>query len=495
MLSGIKRGKRKRDSKNVSDTGGNNDNSNKNDSQKQFIQSDSDIMTCGTAKGSALISSSSTSSNQAAADELRRLLSRPIKSNKDDRIEHLQQGKSLLPDNNKRNNDGGISDAVIDRLEKRGRIKSSSNVQEQEENIIVLHGTKSCEMNVALQKEDFRSRSRKGKLKQIVSHSEADKSISQLVAEEKQSSMHNNTLSMDEQFARNISRLGSRYKGTEFNHKNHDHAEEEDYYTADVNSSATMKLYTASSNRLTDAAILSREKSRQVSLLEKQQTVTSKCWWWMESSSFQKHMLLSLGDYVTLVLAPTHFSLLEGQCFLVPIKHAESFVSCDHEVWDEVHRFQNCLRSMFRKEGKGVLFCETVLSSKGLWQARMDVIPVPINVENDAEIYFKSALTEQAEEWGTHTKILSTKGKGIGGTVPKGFPYFNIEWEGGGFATIIESDSFPKTFGVDTIAGMLDMEPVKFNRKPRAKDNDRKVVVDFLDRWQNYDWTLSMGQK
>lgn len=68
--------------------------------------------------------------------------------------------------------------------------------------------------------------------------------------------------------------------------------------------------------------------------------------------------------------------------------------------------------------------------------------------------FFKSALNEQAEEWGTHNKLLSTKGKTLRQTIPKGFSYFNIEWNDGGFAQIIETNSFPKDFSLDTIAGM-----------------------------------------
>ena len=55
-------------------------------------------------------------------------------------------------------------------------------------------------------------------------------------------------------------------------------------------------------------------------------------------------------------------------------------------MWEEVSRFRTALRNMFAKENKGVLFSETVLSTKGLWQARMDVIPVPKSVEQDAEM-------------------------------------------------------------------------------------------------------------
>ena len=97
------------------------------------------------------------------------------------------------------------------------------------------------------------------------------------------------------------------------------------------------------------------------------------------SIGFQKHKL-------SLVLVPSHLQLVNYQCYLVPLKHSESFASCEDEVWDEVQRFKTSLRSMFKKDGMGVLFCETILPTKALWQAKMDVIPVPLSVEKDAEM-------------------------------------------------------------------------------------------------------------
>lgn len=42
---------------------------------------------------------------------------------------------------------------------------------------------------------------------------------------------------------------------------------------------------------------------------------------------------------------------------------------------------------MFKQEDKkGVLFCETVLPTKSFWQSRMDIIPVPMSVEQDAQM-------------------------------------------------------------------------------------------------------------
>lgn len=150
---------------------------------------------------------------------------------------------------------------------------------------------------------------------------------------------------------------------------------------------------------------------------------------------------------------------------------------------------------MYAKENKDVLFVETVLpSSKGLWQTRLEAIPVFKRQASDAPMFFKSALTEQAEEWGTHTKLLSTRGKGLRGTIPKRFPYFYVEWSRGeGYAQIIETTSFPKDFGIDTIAGMMQMDPLKFRaRQKTSADAERQLILDFVTKWKPFDWTLEL---
>jgi len=212
--------------------------------------------------------------------------------------------------------------------------------------------------------------------------------------------------------------------------------------------------------------------------------------------------LIGLGDHVSLVLSPSQLSLVKWQGMLVPVKHNESYAIYEDEIWDERIRFQTALRSMFRKDGMGVIFCETVLPSKNLWQARMEVIPVPLSVEQDAAIYFKSALNEQAEEWGTHNRILPTsKARGLRQMIPtkKGFHYFHVEWEangraGGsdGFAQMIETNSFPKDFALDTVAGMMDLDPVRMKRRQKPPDEDRSAVLEFVAKWKEFDWTLAL---
>jgi hypothetical protein len=288
--------------------------------------------------------------------------------------------------------------------------------------------------------------------------------------------------------ARNIGRMGSRFKGKELKGHNTTGADEADY--------VDMKVFQQQS--LTKVAAAKRETSRQLAHHDRQTSITSKCWWWMESPSFRKHMLIALGNHVSLLMAPAQSSLFPGNHFyLVPLQHADASVACDENAWNAIARFQKSLRKLYAKEGKDVVFTETILGGKGFWQTRLEAIPVP-RKQNDAPMYFKQAMLEQAEEWGTHNKVLSTTNKGLRGTVPnQNFNYFFVEWEPNvGFCQIIESQQFPKDFGVDTIAGMLQMDPLRFRRKQQrqSQQEEKQTVLDFLEKWKSVDWTLELEE-
>ena len=341
MLSGIKKGKRKRKLEKSSDVA---------------LKKSSDVALKNPT-------TASLTDNQNAADELRQMLSGSTTSI------HVKPSSSNL-------NAKGISrldkcDNVIDRFEqRRGQLADTFDQNTSDDSMLLMMNTSKTPV---IQKEDFRSGARKGKVKQKEAflHADADKTIEELVAEEKKSQQQGSR-GMDENFARNIARLGSRYKGAEFNSGAGATAgADEDDMAGD--GGIDMKLFTSNESGLTEAAKYNREMSRQIDRSKKEEKITSRCSWWMESSSFQKHRLLSLGDHVSLIYVPSHDALVGSQCFLVPVKHAESFASCEDEVWDEVARFRTSLRRMFAKEGKGVLFCETVLPTKNLWQARMDM--------------------------------------------------------------------------------------------------------------------------
>ena len=242
-----------------------------------------------------------------------------------------------------------------------------------------------------------------------------------------------------------------------------------------------------------------KNRRRQIDNYRKQEKITSMCSWWINSSSFANNRLLAIGKHVSLMMAPPNQSLVPGHHFyLVPLKHAPSLVDCDdHLVLKELKNFRNSLENMYARDRKGIILCETVLPNKNFWQTKVEVVAIPFAQLQDAPIYFKSALVEQAEEFGTHTKLFRTSNsKPLGSLIPKKFPYFYIDWgnisssESTGYAQIIESSGFPRDFGLDTLAGMMELDPVRLRRKSKfPKDTEKKFIADFLAKWKSFDWT------
>lgn len=305
---------------------------------------------------------------------------------------------------------------------------------------------------------------------------EANLTIQELVALERQQ-----TMSTNEQDARNMFRTGKKRK-LKAGGRNID---------SDDDEQLQLQLMTAHSKKA--GRTEQRERSRQIATHDRQAKIATKCWWWLESTQFAKHRLLALGNFVSLVMAPANLSLTPGEHFyLVPIPHVESLAACEDEVWDEIVRFQSSLRALYESQDKGVLFCETVLPQSGFWQTKLECIPCPKNVVQDAPLYFKTSLSEQADDWGTHQKLLHTGPKGLRRTVPNNFAYFYLEYEqAGGYAQLIESSNFPRDFGNDTIAGMMEMDPLRFRRK-EAHQGEKESILKFLEKWKKFDWTLDL---
>jgi hypothetical protein len=365
----------------------------------------------------------------------------------------------------------------LDALERRGRIAttakthaSSSSSSINDNPVVILNSHAAVASNKA----------------------EEDMTIHELAARER----HDTGMTLDEQMTRNLVRVGKKRRRKIG--KDDDSDEEIERMKKLLPDQPQKPKAVAKSQQ--------RDAHRQVAQHHQQEKITSKCAWWLESSSFSKHRLLALGNHVSLVMAPPNASLQLGLHFyIVPIKHAESFVACgdDHGIRDEVKRFQTSLSNLFCREKKGIVMCETVLPNQGFWQTKLQVIPVPFEVLADAPIYFKSSMVEQTEEWGTHNKILSTTSiKPLTSVIPKNFPYFHVEWgtvatsPNTGYAQIIESTDFSADFGLDTLAGMMELDPIRFQRKRKVSfEQERQGIADFLAKWKAFDWTLGLDEE
>jgi len=68
----------------------------------------------------------------------------------------------------------------------------------------------------------------------------------------------------------------------------------------------------------------------------------------------QKHLIVSLGKHAYMSV-PSSESLIDGHCFIVPMSHQSSSVTCDEEVWNEIQDFKKGLIKMFQAKNKDSL--------------------------------------------------------------------------------------------------------------------------------------------
>ncbi|KFQ23496.1 CWF19-like 2, partial [Merops nubicus] len=111
--------------------------------------------------------------------------------------------------------------------------------------------------------------------------------------------------------------------------------------------------------------------------------------------------------------------------------------------------FRNALVKMFEAKDLDCVFLETNMSMKKRYHMVYECIPLPKEVGDMAPIYFKKAIMESDEEWSVNKKLIDLSSKDIRKSVPKGLPYFSVDFGlQGGFAHIIEDQNkFPHYFG------------------------------------------------
>ena len=86
-----------------------------------------------------------------------------------------------------------------------------------------------------------------------------------------------------------------------------------------------------------------------------------------------------------------------------------------------------------------------------------------------------------------------TKKKSLVKSIPKDFSYFYVEFdENDGFCQILEN-SFPRNFAIDTLGGIMHLDPLRMQQKV-SPDQERKNVSAFLERWKEHDWTLALDE-
>ncbi len=236
-----------------------------------------------------------------------------------------------------------------------------------------------------------------------------------------------------------------------------------------------------------------REKQKQRAMLESHAMaeILSKCQFCFDSPNFNKHLLIAAGIGVYLAV-PSHQSIIEGHCLLVPVEHTTCSLQMDENVWSEIRIFQKGLTRMFADRDMDVIFTEIYSHSKRKSHMYIECIPLPKDEGSLAPMYFKKAILESDEEWAQNMKLIDTRKKGVRSCIPTGLPYFFVDFGlDGGYAHVIEdATKFPHYFAKEVVGGLLDVEPRLWLKPPKESiENQKSKALKVSAWWNPYDWT------
>lgn len=215
------------------------------------------------------------------------------------------------------------------------------------------------------------------------------------------------------------------------------------------------------------------EAIREHQKMEKILDSCSKCF---DSPKMQKELLVHVGKKVYLAI-PYYEGLVNHHLIISPIQHIPCTTMIDEEVWEEVLNLKKALTQFFFRRKEDVVFFETVryLHRK----PHMEVHCVASSELEMIQFYFKKAIQE-SEKSTLNKKLVEIKAdKNIRRSVPRGLPYFWVDFGTTGMAHVIENqETFPPNFAQEIIGGMMNLDVNKW-RKPR-KENQPKKRVDYF---------------
>ncbi|NWY27579.1 C19L2 protein, partial [Pheucticus melanocephalus] len=191
------------------------------------------------------------------------------------------------------------------------------------------------------------------------------------------------------------------------------------------------------------------EVQRRKAIREHQQLAAcmEKCPYCFDSSELSKHLIIAIGTKrigVRVFKIRNEIASVEGFVVL----HL-TFLALSVDSTTSSRMFRNALVKMFEAKDLDCVFLETNMSMKKRYHMVYECIPLPKEVGDMAPIYFKKAIMESDEEWSMNKKLIDLSSKDIRKSVPKGLPYFSVDFGlQGGFAHVIEDEhNFPHYFG------------------------------------------------
>ncbi len=184
-----------------------------------------------------------------------------------------------------------------------------------------------------------------------------------------------------------------------------------------------------------------RERERAIAEHREEARALEECRLCLPNAT--KHLLIALGRSCYLAL-PAHTSLAEGHCYIAPITHCAAITAVDEDIYAEMQDFRRALVKMFAAKDQDCVFFESAVHLKRKRQ-HASLVCVPLDAETGAAapMFFRKAIQECETEWAHNVKLIELAGKkgGVRGAIPKGLPYFSVDFGlQDGYAHVVEDE-------------------------------------------------------
>lgn len=249
-------------------------------------------------------------------------------------------------------------------------------------------------------------------------------------------------------------------------------------------------------NEYEETAKKKSKKSEYIVSQEKQVDEDALCQNCLEN--FHPNYILSKGQKVFLTLGKNE-PLVEGHCFIRSIKGshssgeiASSLVASEEETVREVDLLKQKLCLMFANERKAVIFTELWVRGRKKYDNHLviECLPIPDDAFDEAWMYFKKGIQESESEWSTNKSVVDLKGKPLNRCLPDGLSYFWVTFgpTNEGYGHVIEDESrFPPSFAHEIIAGVIDIDPMKWKRPRKDYQYKQDTLLKIKAMFRKHD--------
>ncbi|CRL01766.1 CLUMA_CG014982, isoform A [Clunio marinus] len=189
-----------------------------------------------------------------------------------------------------------------------------------------------------------------------------------------------------------------------------------------------------------------------------------------------KDHVIHIGKKIYLAI-PYYEGLVNHHLVITPFQHIPCSTIVDEDIWEEVCNLKKALTQFFHNLNEDIVFFETVKYLNR--RPHMEINCIASRDMEMIQFYFKKAIQESEKSTLNRKLINIESDKNIRRSVPKGLPYFWVDFGSTGMAHIIENqETFPTNFAQEIIGGMLNLDDKKW-RKPYKERQPWKRIDYF----------------